>query len=95
MNNEEIEKDLNLKILKVTMTIKEQYPELSGFLEEMPVTVPSEGNVVITLENLSDYYESLNFILSKYKLNHPERSKTSSSLVRPYSNNNLIHPMME
>ncbi len=75
MKNEEIEKDLNSKILKVTMIIKEQYPELSGFLEEMPATIPSEENVEITLKNLSAYYESLNSMLSKYKSEHPKSSK--------------------
>ena len=75
MSNEEIEKDLNSKILKVIMTIKEQFPELSGFLEEMPATIPSVENVEITLKNLNAYYESLNSILSKYKLEHPKSSK--------------------
>ncbi len=75
MTNEEIEKDLNSKILKVTMTIKEQYPELSRFLEEMPATIPSEKNVEITLKNLSAYHESLNSMLSKYKSEHPKSSK--------------------
>lgn len=75
MKNEEIEKDLNAKILKITMTIKEQYPELSDFLEEMPATIPSEENIEITLKNLSSYYESLNLMLSRYKLEHPRGSK--------------------
>lgn len=72
MSNEEIEKDLNSKILKVTMTIKEQYPELSEFLEEMPETIPSEENAEITLKNLSAYYESLNSMLNKYKVDYPK-----------------------
>lgn len=72
MKNEEIEKDLNSKILKVTMTIKEQYPELSEFLEEMPETIPSEENAEITLKNLSAYYESLNSMLNKYKVDYPK-----------------------
>lgn len=75
MKNEEIEKDLNAKILKVTMTIKEHYPELVGFLEEMPETIPDEKDPEITLKNLSAYYESLNSMLSKYKLEHPKDSK--------------------
>lgn len=75
MSNEEIEKDLNSKILKVTMTIKERYPELSGFLAEMPATIPLEENEEITLKDLSTYHESLNSILNKYKLEHPESSK--------------------
>jgi hypothetical protein len=57
------------------MTIMEQYPELSAFLAEMSVTIPSEEDVEITLKNLNDYYESLNSILSKYKLEHPKSSE--------------------
>lgn len=72
MKNEEVEKDLNSKILKVTMTIKEQYPELSDFLEEMPDTIPGEKDPEITLKNLSAYYESLNSMLSKYKEDYPK-----------------------
>jgi hypothetical protein len=72
MSNEEIEKDLNSKIMKVTMKIKEQYPELSGFLEEMPETIASEENAEITLKNLSTYYESLNSLLNKYKVAYPK-----------------------
>jgi hypothetical protein len=74
MTNEEIEKDLNSKILKVTMTIKEQYPELSKYLEEMPATIPSDKDPEITLKNLSEYYESLNSLLNEYKLEHPKNA---------------------
>lgn len=75
MNNKEVEKDLNAKILKITMTIKDHYPELSDFLEEMPVTIPSEENAEVTLKDLSVYYESLNSLLNKYKAEHPESSE--------------------
>lgn len=71
----ETEKDLNSKILKITMTIKEQYPELSKYLEEMPVTIPDEKNPEITLKNLKAYYDSLNSVLDKYILEHPEKAK--------------------
>ena len=36
------EAELNADILKVTMTIKDEYPELSKYISEMPVTVPNE-----------------------------------------------------
>lgn len=62
----ETEKELNAKILKITMTIKNQYPELSKYLEEMPITIPDEKNPEITLANLNMYYDSLNSILNKY-----------------------------
>jgi hypothetical protein len=68
---EQIEKDLNSKILKITMRIKDHYPELSPFLEEMPETVPSENDPEITLNHLKAYYESLNSLLKKYKVESP------------------------
>ena len=70
-STEDAEADLNSKILKITMTIMEQYPELSKYIEEMPVTIPNEKNPEITLSNLKTYYESLSLMLNKYKSEHP------------------------
>lgn len=70
--NEQIENDLNSKILKITMRIKDHFPELSKYLEEMPVTVPSENDPEITLNHLRIYYESLNSLLNKYKVDYPK-----------------------
>ncbi len=72
MKNEETEKDLNARILKITMTIRDHYPELSKYLDEMPVTIPSENDPEITLKHLSTYYESLNSMLNKYKVDYPK-----------------------
>jgi hypothetical protein len=69
---EQIERDLNSKILEVTMKIKDHYPELSKYLDEMPVTVPSEKDPEITLNHLKTYYESLNSLLNKYKADYPK-----------------------
>ena len=70
--NEQIENDLNAKILKITMKIKDHYPELFQYLEEMPVTVLSENDPEITLNHLRSYYESLNSVLNKYKVDYPK-----------------------
>ncbi|MDP1744362.1 MAG: hypothetical protein Q8L90_02225 [Bacteroidota bacterium] len=70
--NEEAEKVLNSKILEITLKIKDQYPELSKYIEEMPVTIPDEKKPEITLKNLKAYYDSLNDVLSKYLLEHPD-----------------------
>ncbi len=64
-------KDLNSKIVSITLTINDQYPELSEFLEEMPATIPNENNPEMTLSHLLAYYESLNSIFNNYKLEHP------------------------
>ena len=69
---EQIENDLNSKILNITMRINDHYPELSKYLEEMPVTVPSEKDPEITLNQLKSYYESLNSLLQKYKVDFPK-----------------------
>jgi hypothetical protein len=68
---DEAKKELNSKILKLTMTIMDHYPELTNFLEEMPVTIPNEIDPRMTLKHLKTYYESLNSILNNYKLDHP------------------------
>lgn len=69
-NQSKEEHELNSKILKITMTIKDQYPELSKYIEEMPVTIPDKKNPEITLKNLKAYYDSLNSMLNKYILEH-------------------------
>jgi 3-oxoadipate enol-lactonase len=71
VNFDQIEKDLNSKILEITIIIKNKYPELLKYLDEMPATIPAEKNPEITLKNLSAYYDSLNAVLNKYKLEHP------------------------
>jgi hypothetical protein len=67
----QIEMDLNAKILEITMKIKDQYPELSQYIEEMPVTVPSENDPEINVNQLTSYYGSLNSVLDKYIEEHP------------------------
>jgi len=46
--HEDLERDLNLKIMQVTQEIKDHYPELIKFLDEMPVTVPDDKDMEIT-----------------------------------------------
>lgn len=78
----EAEKELNAKILKVTMTIKEQHPELSKYIEEMPVTIPDEKHPEITLKILQAYYDSLNSIVDKYTAEHASADDMQSKQNR-------------
>jgi hypothetical protein len=71
INPDEMEKDLNSRILEITLTIQNNYPELSKFIEEMPVTIPVEADQQITINHLKSYYESLVSMLARYKLDHP------------------------
>ena len=60
------EKELNDDILNITMTIKDTFPELSKYIEEMPITIPNSSNPEINIKTLTDYYESLEGLLKKY-----------------------------
>ena len=62
----ETEKELNAKILAITMQIQEKHPELSKFLDEMPVTIPDENRPEINIKILKKYYNSLSNLLKEH-----------------------------
>ncbi len=64
------EKELNVAILKITMKIQHEYPELSKYLGEMPVTIPDSTNSEINIKTLKEYYDSLISLLKKYAPSH-------------------------
>ncbi len=66
-----MEKEFNSRIMKITMTILEKYPELYSNIEEMPITIPNEINSEMSLKHLKDYYDSLDSVLNNYILEHP------------------------
>ena len=70
-----VEKELNEKILKISMTIHEKYPELSKYIEEMKETIPNIKNPEITTTSLKRYYDSLKAMLDKYILEESEKIK--------------------
>jgi hypothetical protein len=65
------EKELNEAILKITLRIHNTFPELSKYIEEMPITIPNVANPEIKIKQLTDYYNSLNNLIEKYMDNHP------------------------
>lgn len=64
------ERELDDAILEITLKIKEQYPELSNYILEMPVTIPNLENPEISRKALQDYYDSLEIMLKDYVENH-------------------------
>lgn len=72
VNSIETVEFLNAEILSITLKIKEKYPELSKYIEEMPVTIPDVQNPEITRMNLKVYYDSLATLMNKYITEHPE-----------------------
>lgn len=75
------EKELTEKIIALTMQIREKHPELSKFLNEMPITIPKESSPKINIKILEEYYESLSNILKKYKLPHMNTMTTVSEVL--------------
>lgn len=68
------ERELDTAILELTMKIKWQYPELSKYILEMPVTIPNVENPDMNCKVLQDYYDSLEILLKYYIEN---QNKTS------------------
>jgi hypothetical protein len=67
----EEEKELNDKIMAVTLQIREKHPELSKYLNEMPITIPDKNSPKINLRVLHEYYGALIGLLKKYVENSP------------------------
>jgi hypothetical protein len=63
--------ELNSQILKMIMAIKDKYPELSKYLEELKISIPSQKIPEVTREDLKVYFDSLNDLFTTYKLTHP------------------------
>lgn len=62
--------EINAKIMKVTTAIRENYPELHKYLNEMPVTVPSDKDPHMDVQILTQYYESLVTVFRNYVAEH-------------------------
>ena len=75
----ESETELNEKIMAITMQIQNEFPELSKYLNEMPVTIPTEENPEINTKILNNYYESLLRMLTTYKLEMTEKVTIKNS----------------
>lgn len=65
------EKALTESILNITMIIRNEYPELIKYLNEMPETIPDKKSPEINNKILEEYFNSLQELLIKYAPNHP------------------------
>ncbi len=64
------EKELTENISKITMVIRDEFPELIKFLNEMPETIPDVEHPEINTKILQNYFNSLKNLLLKYAPNH-------------------------
>jgi len=69
------ENELNADILKITTTIKQEFPELLKYLNEMPVTIPNSAHPEINIKALADYYNSLCTLMKDYAVSHGHTGK--------------------
>jgi len=65
--------ELNEMILNLTNSVREKYPELLKYLDEMPVTIPNEENPAVTVKALSAYHDSLLALLEEYADKHDNK----------------------
>lgn len=63
------------EISQLTKTIETNYPELYQFLDENPMTIPSESNPSIDKKILQDYLESLKQLLKHHVETHQKIGK--------------------
>lgn len=72
------ETEINGDILRITMKIEEEHPELTKYMGEMPVRISDAHGSDIDLQNLKDYYDSLVAMLKKYDITHSDDISTHS-----------------
>lgn len=58
--------ELTKEINDLTLKIEQEYPDLYKYLDENPITIPSNGSPIIDTKNFSDYLDSLKQILKHY-----------------------------
>lgn len=64
------EKEWSQEVLKITMEIREQFPELSKYIKEMPLTVTSNDTAGENIEEIKDYHDSLKDVVEDYSKTH-------------------------
>jgi hypothetical protein len=65
---------LNKDILSITALIKDNYPELVKFLEEMPMDSTEVSSDEMESDNLQEYYDSLSKMVKEYAETHDSNS---------------------
>ena len=66
-------KEILSEIILLTNQIELEYPELYRFLEEQPMTIPSENNPNIDRNTLEEYMHGLQQMLENYVKEHELR----------------------
>ena len=70
---------LLIEISQVTINIATNYPEIYKFLDESPLTIPSEIKPNIDKDALQEYLESLKELLKHHKETHIQTKNSINS----------------
>jgi hypothetical protein len=62
--------EIENQIIRLTMSIGVNYPELYATLDEDPITIPSKVHPDMNISIMEDYLESLKQILKQYTKTH-------------------------
>lgn len=62
--------ELEQDILQVSMKIRQDYPELSKYIKEIPLKISAKDKDLINIKNLTEYYDSLVNIIAEYSTTH-------------------------
>jgi hypothetical protein len=83
--------ELEQDILNITMSINKEFPELSEYINEMPITV-SETENDVNAQNLKEYYDSLVDMVKKYDISHEGLNKKMDEVKLKFSGYPLYPP---
>jgi len=70
MNDMLTEKEMTEAVSRLTLEIREKYPEMTKYIGEMPVTNPDKEHPEINSKVLTDYYDNLLAIMKRYATEH-------------------------
>jgi hypothetical protein len=62
--------ELENSIISVTTKINQKFPELTKYINEMPVNISENNQEEINTKNLNEYHNSLVELLEKYSKTH-------------------------
>ncbi|WP_296381548.1 hypothetical protein [Winogradskyella sp.] len=65
--------DIENQIIRLTLSIEVNYPELYTTLDENPITIPSKAHPDMNIKIMEDYLESLKQILKQYIKTHNKK----------------------
>lgn len=75
----ESQNGLNEDILITTIKIKEEFPELTKYLDEIPENFLPNAQQGVNSNDLRDYLDSLNQLLESYAKEHTRNDITCNS----------------